>query len=1011
MIHSPSSNVPAQQEAGSDFAADQYPGQQERRQALSAVIARIRQSLDLDTIFATTVTEVRKLLQADRVGVFRFHPEADWEGEFVWEDVGQEWLSALTERVRDHCFSEHFADLYRQGRINTIDDINEGHRQSCYLSILKRFQVQANIVVPLLKGDSLWGLICIHQCSGPRHWLETDIEFASQIAAHLGVALQHADLLAQAQAQIEQQKALASVIARIRQSLDLETTFQTTVKEVRHLLQADRIGVFRFYPQMDWQGEFVSEDVAPSWNSVLGETIEDYCFKQQFAELYRQGRISAVSDVRSQGEQQDCYLEILEKFQIRANIVAPLIEGESLWGLLCVHQCSGSREWTEMEVEFISQISEQLGVALQQGAYLDRVRSQAAQLSEAIEQKRAAERHSALARTVDRIRQSLDIQDIFDTTTYEVRELLDVERVAIYRFYPDWSGEFVADSIARDRIQLMASQPPVLDAFFQPSPADEYPRHEIFTPILQGEKLWGLLVAYQLSQPRNWQDFEVKLLAQVSVQLGLALQQAEYLQQLESQSVQLAKAAERERTISTTIDKVRQSLDLETIFRTATREVRQLIDAERVAVYRFFNDWSGEFVSESSVEGWRSLVDNQPIIADTFLQTTQGGRYAHNETFSVDDIYEVGHSECHVELLEQCDIRAYAIAPIFKGQKLWGLFAAYQSSGPRTWQPDEVDLLRQIAAQLGVALQQAGLLEQTQQQKEELAKAFLELQQSQTHLIQSEKMAGLGQLVAGVAHEINNPVNFIFGNLSHVREYSQDLLQLVSLYRQAFPQTPAAIHEYIEDIDLEFVVGDLPQILSSMELGVNRIRQLVLSLRTFSRLDNADMKPVDIHEGIESTLLILQHRIKAKSDRPAIQIVKEFGELPLVECYAAQMNQVFMNIICNAIDALENAGMSEPTIRIRTEELSSTSAERPNPQIRISIADNGPGIPPHLRERLFDPFFTTKDPGKGTGLGLSISYQIVVEKHGGELTCNSLEEGGTEFAIAIPVHPFGQPST
>ncbi len=314
-------------------------------------------------------------------------------------------------------------------------------------------------------------------------------------------------------------------------------------------------------------------------------------------------------------------------------------------------------------------------------------------------------------------------------------------------------------------------------------------RANLVVPLLKGKTLWGLLCIHQCSAPRQWATHEIEFVNQIAEHFGVALQQADYLEQVQSQSAQLARAVEREKaverqnTLAITIDNIRRSLDIDTIFTTTTEEVRQLLDVERVIIYRFFPDWSGEFMAESIADGWEPLVGNFSIIVDTYLQETHGGHYAHNQTSAVDDIYQAGLSDCHIHLLEAFKAKAYAIAPIFQGEKLWGLLAAYQNSTPRCWEDDEVDLLAQIGGQLGVALQQAGLLKQTQEQTEKLTRTLKELQQSQSHLIQREKMAALGQLVAGIAHEINNPVNFIYGNLSHVDEYVQDLLGLVNLYQ------------------------------------------------------------------------------------------------------------------------------------------------------------------------------------------------------------------------------------
>ncbi|MFB2891551.1 ATP-binding protein [Aerosakkonemataceae cyanobacterium BLCC-F50] len=287
------------------------------------------------------------------------------------------------------------------------------------------------------------------------------------------------------------------------------------------------------------------------------------------------------------------------------------------------------------------------------------------------------------------------------------------------------------------------------------------------------------------------------------------------------------------------------------------------------------------------------------------------------------------------------------------------------------------------------------------QQAQQLQQTLQELQQTQAQLVQTEKMSSLGQLVAGVAHEINNPVNFIYGNINYAREYIQDLLNLLELYQKHYLTPASEIQDLTEEIELDFLKEDLPKLLCSMKVGTDRIHKIVLALRNFSRMDEAEVKEVDIHEGIDSTLMILQNRLKERSGHPGITVIKEYGDLPLIECYAGQLNQVFMNILSNAIDALESVDydelLAEPlTIRICTKRAGSD-------RILIQITDNGPGMSETVKKRLFDPFFTTKPVGKGTGLGMSISYQIITEKHLGSLQCNSVLGQGAEFLIEIPI--------
>ena len=972
----------------------------EQQNALNAVIARIRESLDLETIFKTTAIEVRSLLKADRVGVFRFYPELDWEGEFVSEDVDPQWTSAIATKVYDYCFGEQFAIHYQQGKVQAVADIYNADLSNCHVDILAKFQVRANLIVPLLKEKELWGLLCIHQCSNPRHWSDSEIHFIKQIAEHLTVAIQQAEYLKQAQYQTEQQQALTAVIARIREPFELESIFRITVSEVRKLLKTDRVVVFRFTPELKWKGGFVYEDVDESWMSILSEELYQYQFIEKFFPLYCQGQVKGIADIYL-GNLDENYLNILKRFQVRANIVAPLLQGNEVWGLLCIHQCDAPRRWEAYEIEFVSQIAEQLGVAIKQTEYLEQIQIQSAQLAKATAQEEEAKRQKVLAITIDKIRQSLDIETIFRTASAEVRQLLQADRVAIYQFHPDWSGTFVAESIASGWTPLVNVQPVIADTHLQETKGGRYKDNQTFVvddiykighadchialleqfeakayaiaPILQGEKLWGLLAAYQNSEPRHWQQYEIDLLAQISTQLGIGLQQAEYVKKVQTQAAQLAKATERQKALATTVEKIRQSLDIDVIFQNATQEVQQLLEVERVAIYRFYPDWSGEFVADSIVSGWTPIVTNQPPIANGFsLQASQGGKYPRHETF----------------------------VPILQGEKLWGLLVAYQNSQPRYWQDDEINLLAQVGVQLGIALQQAELLQQTRQQAEELTQTLQELKQSQARLIQGEKMAGLGQLVAGVAHEINNPVNFIFGNLTYVNEYTQALLNLIGLYHKNYPDPVLEIQIEEDEIDLAFLNEDLPKTLASMKIGVDRIKGIVSSLRTFSRIDEAQMKPVDIHEGIDSTLLILQHRFKEKSENPIIEVIKEYGSLPLIECYPAQLNQVFMNVLSNGIDALQEMCLHRvpgetPTIRIGTNVI--------RDRVVICISDNGYGISEDMQSRIFDPFFTTKSIGKGTGLGLSISYQIVVEKHKGQLQCISDGDRGTEFWIEIPI--------
>ncbi|OUL31222.1 serine/threonine protein kinase [Nostoc sp. T09] len=411
--------------------------------------------------------------------------------------------------------------------------------------------------------------------------------------------------------------------------------------------------------------------------------------------------------------------------------------------------------------------------------------------------------------------------------------------------------------------------------------------------------------------------------------------------------------------------------------------------------------------------------DRVPISLINYVKRTQ-------EILVIDDI-KAQASFAVDSYITREEPKSVLCIPMLNQGKLLGLIYLENNLTTGAFTRDRLELLKLLTIQAAISLENAILYNNLAEANERLEEyshvleervvvrtaeineknkhlqaALEELQSTQSQLIQSEKMSSLGQMIAGIAHEINNPINFIHGNISHASDYVQDLLDLINIYQQEYPHPSAIVEEKIQEMDVHFLTEDLPRVLDSMKLGSSRIRNIILSLRNFSRLDESEMKPVNIHEGIDSTLMILQHRLKEKSDRPEIEVVKEYAPLPNVSCYAGQLNQVFMNILSNAIDALEeykhegDSLIKNPQIRIRTE-LGEANT------LKIRIADNGHGMTAQVQQKIFDPFFTTKAVGSGTGLGLSISYQVVVDKHKGQLSCDSSPGKGTEFVIEIPM--------
>ncbi|HYX13622.1 MAG TPA: GAF domain-containing protein [Nostoc sp.] len=960
---------------------------------------------------------------------------------------------------------------------------------SCHIEYLTAMGVKSSLVAPILYQDQLWGLLVSHHSQG-RLISEYDLEAVQMVVEQLSVAIAQSTLLTQVR-KTGEREAIINRIATLLHSLPtivLQPALEAAVAAfngvggrlcIRNAAFDSHNSSVTSLTECLIPGNTCIKLFICGQQPVMPEqTI--YPLIEQYSVWHEHHKstnydVWAILDIHNTPSLRSLQ-PAFQPTKIRSMLMIPLLYRQQLLGYLSIfrnevdtetiwagHYDSDQRQlyprrsfeawreskkaqaqkWTVEEIELARNLGKHFASAVQQYELHQQVQTFNENLEKqvkrrTVELQRTAEQEQAVFRVIAEIRESLDTDTIFQTTTKEVCQLIKADRVSVYRFDSNWGGEFVGDFEAASPYWSNESELGVNtvwnDTYLQDTQGGRYRNNETFAvgdiykmgfhqchvdnleqfqihafvlaPIFVGQKLWGLLATYQHTGPRQWKASEVNFLSQIAGQMGVALQQANLLTQTREQTLILQQAAEQQRVLFEVVAKVRESLDLDAIFQTTTQEICKSLQADRVAVYRFDADWSGEYIAEFVVDGWVKLVsDTNTVWQDSYLQETQGGRYRHNESFAVDDIYQAGHSECHVAALEELQARAYAIAPIFIGQQLWGLLAAYQNSAPRHWEPSEIKFITQIANQLGVALQQAQLHNQTKEQTQKLTQALHDLKQTQTQLIQTEKMSSLGQLVAGIAHEINNPVNFIYGNINHVNDYAEDLLSILHLYLQSTPNPSLEIRDRAFEIDLEFLIEDLPKTLSSMKIGIDRIRQIVLGLRNFSRLDQAEMKPVNIHDGIDSTLLILQHRLKAKPESPAIKLVKEYSNLPLVECYAGPLNQVFMNVLSNAIDALEdymesqsNPDTSQITIRTALGELEGNVKS-----VVIRIADNGPGIPEALKARICDPFFTTKPVGKGTGLGLSISYQIVVDKHGGVFKCDSQPGLGTEFWIEIPI--------
>ena len=533
-----------------------------------SIANKMTKAKTLENLYQITVTEIRKRFECDRALVYQFHSPA--EGTVIAESVTTGYTPALGERLNAIAFGAVDAQDYTSQPAVSVADALEEATSPYQVQLLNRFQVKASLSLPIFLEEHLWGLLVIQQCASSRDWQEKEIGLLYQISTELTLKLQSYELLQQSSREIARGEALASIIQNIREFSNIEQIFASTTKSIRNFLKADRVAVFKFTPESGHSsGEVVVESVSPDFVSAKEVSVEDHCFSGQMAEAYRRGRVSTINDIYNQGLP-ECHIDILAQFQVRANLVVPLLKDNNLWGLFCIHQCSGPRQWQSVEVAFVKRVAAQLDVAMQQAEYLSQVQEKTKQLEASVEKEQL------ITKITERLRNTNDLPKTLKTTVQDIRQMMKADRVGLFQFDAEKNysvGEFVVEDVSAGTRSVMAAK--IQDHCFAEDQAENYRKGRywvvndtaeldlpdclvellsqmqvqasIVVPLLKGKMLWGLFAIHQCQNTREWEEADVQFAHRIGAQLNLALQQADYLNQVEEQTAKLTETADREK--------------------------------------------------------------------------------------------------------------------------------------------------------------------------------------------------------------------------------------------------------------------------------------------------------------------------------------------------------------------------------------------------------------------------------------------------------------------------------
>ncbi len=931
----------------------------QQAQQLNQIYAQIRQSFEIEDILTTTVEETRQALNADRVIIYQF--DEKWIGTVVAESVDSHWPVSKGASLEDPCIAQRYVQPYTRGRVKAFHDIYNSNLTDCHLQQLEPWEVKAYVAAPILVRKKLKALLIVHQCSRPRHWSDLEIDLVRNIGVQSGYVLDKAYLMVQQKTATRQAQFLSDITTKLRNITDIEEMFELIVNELRILLESDRVLFYKFDKKM--MGRVVSESLAKAQPSLMDSPLGDHdcniCRFFNYAKAYQRGQITVIDDVETAGLEQ-CHVDLLDTYNIKADISAPILAEGKLYGQLMIHQCREPRKWLDSEVNLIQQLCTQISLTIDQVILTQR-------------QVAAAQQARRLNQITSNIRESLNVEDIFQTTVEEVKELLQSDRAVIYEFDDSWKGTFVAEAVAARFPRTLGS------SIYDPCFAQNYIRPylkgrvkatndiqkagltechlkqlepfevkaNLVAPIVATGKLHGLLIAHQCSGPRFWSESDIDLIRQVAIQVGYALDQALLLQQQR-------KAAEQARLFSEISSQIRQSLNPEKIIETTVKESLALMQTERVVIYRFDEDWNGQVIAEAVKPDWARILEGEAETGEVpSLPAEYAEPYRKGRIQAISDLKQAEISPTLQAQLEAWQVKAELMIPIFVNQQLYGLLGAHHCQRAHEWLDAELETFKQVALQMGYALEQALLLEQVQQARSIAEETSFE-QQQQKELLEHQIERFLGDIEDSFDGNLTVRAQVTEGVMGTVADFFNatiESLQQLVLQVQSAANVVTITAEDSEG-DIQSLSGEARRQAESITNALSQLQVMTTSIQAVA--ENAKAAEAEVQEAGKILATSDQAMNQTVAGIVAVQKtvyatarkVKNLGEasakisrvVNLISEFANQTNILALNASVEATRvSQEEQGFATVATEVRTLAEQSANATREIEQIVVEI--------------------------------------------------------------------------